>query len=150
MSLIGVFGYLGEKLSKQELQSNGIIKKLRLKERQNDQLLAAQRYARSMLTYGVMKMRMYSVTIQCVYCCVHGGRSTVCGCVCLLGTMRLCMMVKYVLCVCACVCVCVSRQQIEDLEDKVKAMKEQLKKKDENERKFQGKGYTGWPVCLRE
>ena len=35
---------LGEKLSKQELQSNGIIKKLRSKERQNDQLLAAQRF----------------------------------------------------------------------------------------------------------
>ncbi len=34
---------VGEKLSKQELQSNGIIKKLRLKERQNDQLQTAQR-----------------------------------------------------------------------------------------------------------
>jgi len=35
--------YVGEKLSKQELQSNSIIKKLRAKERQNDQLMAAQR-----------------------------------------------------------------------------------------------------------
>ena len=34
----------GEKLSKQELQSNSIIKKLRQKDKQNDQLLAAQRY----------------------------------------------------------------------------------------------------------
>ena len=44
---IVVSGYVclceGEKLSKQELQSNGIIKKLRQRERQNDQLLAAQR-----------------------------------------------------------------------------------------------------------
>lgn len=31
-----------------------------------------------------------------------------------------------------------NRQQIEDLEGKAKAMKEQLKKKDENERKYQG------------
>ena len=33
----------GEKLSKQELQSNSIIKKLRMKERQNDQVMGAQR-----------------------------------------------------------------------------------------------------------
>ena len=36
------------------------------------------------------------------------------------------------------------RQQIEDLEGKVKILKEQLKKKEENETKYQGKG-TGMP-----
>ena len=39
-----VYMCAGEKLSKQELQSNSIIKKLRQKDKQNDQLLAAQRY----------------------------------------------------------------------------------------------------------
>ena len=39
-----MFTCAGEKLSKQELQSNSIIKKLRQKDKQNDQLLAAQRY----------------------------------------------------------------------------------------------------------
>lgn len=35
--------YLGEKLSKQELQFNNTIKKLRAKEKQNEQLMTAQR-----------------------------------------------------------------------------------------------------------
>ena len=33
------------------------------------------------------------------------------------------------------------RQQIEDLEGKVKILKDQMKKKEENEAKYQGKGY---------
>ena len=36
---------------------------------------------------------------------------------------------------------CTHRQQIEDLEGKVKILKEQMKKKEENEAKYQGKGY---------
>ena len=47
----------GEKLSKQELQSNGIIKKLRQKDKQNDQLLAAQRY---ICTCTWLRLYMYS------------------------------------------------------------------------------------------
>ena len=34
----------GEKLSKQQLQSNNIIKKLRAKEKENDQTIKSQRY----------------------------------------------------------------------------------------------------------
>ena len=36
---------------------------------------------------------------------------------------------------------CTHRQQIEDLEGKVKILKEQMKKKEENEAKYQGEGY---------
>jgi hypothetical protein len=37
---------------------------------------------------------------------------------------------------------CAHRQQIEDLEGKVKILKEQVKKKEENEAKYQGKRNT--------
>ena len=38
--------YIGEKLSKQELQSNNIIKKLRAKEKQTDQVITSQKLER--------------------------------------------------------------------------------------------------------
>ena len=37
------FDFPGEKLSKQQLQSNNIIKKLRTKEKENESLLKSQR-----------------------------------------------------------------------------------------------------------
>ena len=56
----------GEKLSMQELQSNGSIKKLRLKERQNDQLLTAQRYATCTCTCMCCMVHVYT----CIYIAV--------------------------------------------------------------------------------
>jgi len=47
--------------------------------------------------------------------------------------------------------VMISRQQIEDLEGKTKSMKDQMKKKDENERKYQGKRVSkqvGGALCV--
>ena len=36
---------IGEKLSKQQLQSNNILKKLRVKEKDSDSLIKTQKYA---------------------------------------------------------------------------------------------------------
>ena len=97
----------GEKLSKQELQSNGIIKKLRQKDKQNDQLLAAQRYICTWLwLYFYVDHNIFIAGNFLIHFHFH---------------------IHYMY-----------RQQIEDLEGKVKILKEQMKKKEENETKYQG------------
>ena len=73
-----------------------------------------------------MVLCVYVFCVWCVLC--HVSTCVVCVvCICIYDVGVMCL---YVLCVC--------RQQIEDLESKIKNMKDLLKKKDENERKYQG------------
>ena len=44
--------FTGEKLSKQQLQSNTILKKLRSKEKETDSLVTGYRYVRGMELFG--------------------------------------------------------------------------------------------------
>lgn len=69
-SLPPLSSHTGEKLSKKELQNSNVIKKLKEKNKQNDQLLTAQRYMYLYLSYGhsiwCMYMYMYVSTGYCI------------------------------------------------------------------------------------